>query len=152
MIQTSKRYRAYRITLLTIVIALVLQYVLGMFVNLYVQFPDSLPGGNAFAWVFTHSVLIQAHIYLGTLLLILPLITLGLSFTLRDVRRVLMSLAGFLLLFLSYAGGMLFMSNVQESAPSMWMAIGMIAALVVYGFEFYLTRLSAYKERVAIEA
>ncbi len=151
MIQTSKQYRVFRGTLLAIVIALVVQYVLGMFVNLYVPFPDSLPGGNAFGWVFTHSALIQVHIYLGTLLLVLPLIALGLSFALKDVRRVLMSLAGLLLIFLSYAGGMFFMINVQENAPSMWMAIGMIAALAVYGIEYYLTRPLAYAAKVAVE-
>lgn len=50
------------------------------------------------------------------------------------------------LLIVSYSDGMLFLSNVSDNAPSMWMAIGMMAALVVYGFEYYLTRPSAYKE------
>ena len=152
MIQSNKRFRAFRITLLIIVIALVLQYVLGMFVNLYVQFPDSLPGGNAFAWANTHSALIQIHIYLGTLLLVLPLITLGLSIALKDIWRVLMSLAGLLLIFFSYTGGILFLINVQENAPSMWMAVGMIGALVVYGFEYYLTRPTAYQKKLHVNA
>lgn len=146
MMYTTRRYRVFRFTLLTTIIALILQYVLGMFVNLYTQFPDTLPGGNAFAWSFTNSMIIQFHIYLGTLLLILPLIALGLSIGLKQRGSILVSVLGFFLILFTYTSGMLFLSNVQEDAPSLWMAIGMMGALAVYGYEYYLTRPTASQE------
>lgn len=138
-----KRYRVFRGTLLAILIALVLQYVLGMCINLAVTFP----GSNTSALASTQSALTQIHISLGTLLLILPLLTLGLGIALKQLWRVLMSLLGFLLIFLAFAGDAFYLSNFQTlSNPSFWMALGMMGALVVFGIEYYLTRPALYQK------
>lgn len=134
IMSTTKRYRVFRFTLLTTIIALIVQYVLGMVVNLSLQFPSPLSG------TFPPAMLIQVHVFLGTLLLLLPLINLGLSIALKRGRSILISLLGFFLIFSAYVGGMLFLGGVQENASSLLMASGMMAALVVYGWEHYLTR------------
>lgn len=140
MMYTSKRYRVFRFTLLTTIIALILQYVLGMVVNLSLQFPSPLSGA------LPPGILIQVHVSLGTLLLLLPLIDLGLSIALKRGRSILISLLGFFLIFCAYVGGILFLGGVQANASSLLMASGMMAALVVYGWEYYLTRPTASQE------
>lgn len=76
MRQTSARFTAFRITCLITLALLVIQYVLGMIANLEVQIPGNLPGSNAWGWVFGHSLIIQLHTYIGTLLLVLALVAL----------------------------------------------------------------------------
>src|ERR1700730_18632688 len=76
MSQTDTRFGAFRIAFLITLVLLVIQYVLGMISNLEVQLPGNLPGGNAWNWVWSHSLIIQLHIYIGTLLLVVALVSL----------------------------------------------------------------------------
>ena len=52
------------------------KYVLGMISNLEVQFPGNLPGGNAWGWVWSHSLIIQLRIFIGTLLVVVATLCL----------------------------------------------------------------------------
>ena len=81
MSQTYARFGAIRLAFLITLVLLVIEYVLGMISNLEVQFPGNLPGGNAWSWVWSHSLIIQLHIYIGTLLLVVALVALILSTT-----------------------------------------------------------------------
>lgn len=141
MIQTDLRFRIFRLTLLVTGILLILQYIFGMLVNLYVQFPSTLlPHGNAWGWAFTESVSIQIHVYLGTLLLIVALVSLLLSIRIRSIAAVAASIIGFAMTILAYLVGIWFLSYGQQSASSLWMALGFLGAVLAYGVGYGATR------------
>lgn len=92
--QTDARRRAFRITAFIILVLLVLQYILGMIANLEVP----LPSGNVLSWVFRNSIIIQLHIYLGTLLIVVALVALILSLVARHPVGIVAVVAGLALL------------------------------------------------------
>ncbi|GHO80975.1 hypothetical protein KSD_87460 [Ktedonobacter sp. SOSP1-85] len=61
-----------------------------MLANLEVQ----LPSGNVSSWVFGKSIIIQLHIYLGTLLIVVALVALILSFVARHPVGIIAAVAG----------------------------------------------------------
>jgi len=137
---TSRRYRALRGAVLVTLVLLILQYVLGMLAALYVAIPDSLPGGNAWAWTFAQAPVVQFHAYLGTLLVLVPLVAVGLSIAARSTPGLVTSGLGLALIVVAWLGGVTFLSAGQEAGASLWMALGFLGALIAFGLGYYLTR------------
>jgi hypothetical protein len=131
MRQTSARIGAFRLAFLVTLVLLVVQYVLGMISNLEVQFPGNLPGGNAWGWVWSNSLIIQLHIYIGTLLLVVALVALILSIVARTIVGVIAAAAGLVLIIFAWLSGAAFLAN-QQNTLSLWMALGFMGALVAY--------------------
>jgi hypothetical protein len=98
MSQTHARGRAFRLTVLITLVLLVLQYILGMIASLEVQ----LPSGNVLSWVFRNSIIIQLHIYLGTLLIVVALVALMLSLVARHPVGFVAAVAGLALLVFAW--------------------------------------------------
>jgi len=144
MSQTHARFRAFRIAFLITLVLLVIQYVLGMISNLEVQFPDNLPDGNAWSWVWSHSLIIQFHIYIGTLLLIVTLIALILSIVARNMAGIIAAVVGLALIIFAWLSGVAFLAS-QQNTLSLWMALGFIGAFVAYILGYYLSR-SLYRK------
>jgi hypothetical protein len=134
MSQTHARGRAFRITVLITLVLLVLQYILGMIANLEAQ----LPSGNALGWVFGHSIIIQLHIYNGTLLIVVALVALVLSIVARHLAGVIAAMAGLVLLILAWLSGVQFLSS-QDNSSSLLMALGFMGAFVAYLVGYYLS-------------
>ena len=128
---------AFRITFLVTLALLIIQYVLGMIANLEVQFPSDLPGGNAWAWAFQNSLVIQLHIYVGTLLVIVAVAAVILSLAARHVAGTVAAVAGLALIVLAWLNGAQFLANQQDSA-SLTMALAFIGACAAYflGYAF----------------
>jgi hypothetical protein len=130
----------FRATVLAILAVLALQFVAGMITNLYVEFPDSLPHGSAWAWAFARTSIIPVHVALGTLLLVLSLIAIELAWW-ADTRLGFASvLAGFLLIALAYLCGIWFLTYGQSNVSSLLMALGFMGAFVAYGAGLLVTR------------
>ena len=135
--KTSKLYRwAVVLTLL----ALVAEFVLGMYTALFVEFPDSLVQGNAWAFAFTGSPVIAAHIYLGTILILAGLITFALGIAEKQRGAILTSLLGLLLMLAAWLSGGAFLGNVQVNAYSFSMALTFLGSLLAYCAGLYFTR------------
>jgi hypothetical protein len=113
MNQTPARVAAFRITCLITLALLVIQYMLGMIANLEVQFPGNLPGGNAWAWVFEHSLIIQLHISIGTLLLVVALVALIVSIVARHPVGMIAAAAGLALIIFAWLSGAEFLASQQ---------------------------------------
>jgi len=139
MRQTYARFGAFRLAFLVTLGLLVVQYVLGMFSNLEVQFPGNLPGGNAWGWVWSHSLIIQLHIYIGTLLLVVALVALVLSSVARNIVGSIAAAAGLALIILAWLSGAAFLAS-QQNTLSLWMALGFMGALVAYILGYSLSR------------
>ena len=85
MSQTYARFGAIRLAFLITLVLLVIEYVFGMISNFEVQFPGNLPAGNAWGWVWSHSLIIQFPISTGPLLLVITLVALLVSMVARNI-------------------------------------------------------------------
>jgi hypothetical protein len=134
MSQTHARGRAFRSTVLITLVFLVLQYILGMIANLEVQ----LPNGNAWSWVFGHSLIIQLHIYLGTLLIVVALVALILSLVARHPVGIITTVAGLALLVFAWFSGAQFLAT-QQNDLSLRMALGFMGAFIAYLLGYFFS-------------
>ncbi len=112
------------------IVALGVQFILGMAVNLFVTFPDS--GGPGVMWEFArHQPLVMAHIMFGTILLIGAI-----AFVVGATRRQSktwkwVSWVGLLFILLAWVGGEEFITR-QQGIFSFSMAIAFILAILSY--------------------
>jgi hypothetical protein len=127
MRQTRARGSAFRITVLITLVLLVLQYLLGMIANLEV----SLPSGNAWGWALKHSLTIQLHIYLGTLLIVVAVVAVILSIVARHRVGIVASVVGLALLVFAWLSGAQFLAT-QHNDLSLRMALGFMGAFIAY--------------------
>lgn len=140
MKNTSRPLKLFRVQTVAILVALVLEFALGIYTALYVQFPDTLADGNAWSWSMQQSPIIAAHVLLGSLLLLLGLSILGFGFASRSRNAIIWSIAGFLLTGVAYLSGSAFLANVSLDNYSFSMALGFLGSLLAYFAAFYFTR------------
>ena len=140
MRNTSKNMRVFRSLTLATLGSIVLEFVLGMYTALFVEFPDTLINGNAWPWSMKESPIIIAHVMLGTLLLLLAVATVIFGVTSRSKPAIVWSVTGFALILLAYMSGSIFLANVAEDNYSFLMALGFMGALAAFGAAYYLTR------------
>ena len=140
MSQTHARGRAFRSTVLITLVLLVLQYIVGMMANLEVQ----LPSGNAVSWVFRNSILIQLHIYIGTLLIVVALVALVLSLVARHPVGIVAAVAGLALLVFAWLSGVQFLAT-QQNDLSLRMALGFMGAFIAYLLGYFFSRVPSQK-------
>ncbi len=136
MNQTKKRLNVLRGTFLVTLILLVIQYIFGMIVNLYVQFPN-FSDGNGWGWAVTHTFVVPIHIYLGTSLLVVALVGLGISIWIRRVPEIVAAILGLAMIVFAWISGAMFLANGQQSGVSLQMALGFIGAVLAYGVGCY---------------
>ena len=136
---TNARSR-FRLAMAAILLLLPLQFVAGMLANLYVAIPEPLPTGEGWTWSFAHSTVIPLHVLLGTLLLVLSLVTVEFGLWASARRAAVIAVGGFLCVATAYLSGMLFLTYGQSNLSSFLMALGFMGACVVYAVGFYVTR------------
>ena len=139
MKNASKNINLFRSLTLATLCSLLLEFILGMYTALFVEFPDILVNGNGWAWSMKASPVIMAHVMLGSLLVLLTLATVIFGFVSRSKPAAVWSVTGFLMTMVAYASGSIFLSNVAEDNYSFLMALGFMGALAAYGAAFYLT-------------
>src|SRR2546425_10939560 len=113
---------------------LILQFLIGMFANLFVTFSTSTDP-NPLAVIFTAgSPALMLHVLIAVILLILALLVLvSASFTHR--RRLVATVsAGFASIALAFFTGIAFVySGYQNDSLSYLMAVGFLFGLIIYG-------------------
>ena len=140
MVDSTKFLQAFRTTSLLTLAALVLEFILGMYAALFVEFPASLVDGQAWGWSMKESPMIIAHMSVGTLLLVLALLALLLGFISHSKAAISWSAAGLILITAAYLSGSIFLTKVTENTYSFTMALGFLGSLLSYGAAFYFTR------------
>jgi hypothetical protein len=126
----SPRVRALRGALWLNLALLVVVFLLGMTVNLYIAFPANLKiDAMQFA---AHTPSIQWHMIVASLILLVGLAALALSLLERHIGAIGATLAGLALAVVAYGGGMMFLTNGYHESASMMMAVGFIGAFVSY--------------------
>lgn len=130
----SVRVRAQRAAFHTAVATLVIVFVLGMAVNLWLAFPSNLPPQLAM-----NMPLVQFHMVAATLTLLAGIVALVLSLVERHVWGSVTALVGVALTAMAYGAGMAFLNTGYHENASMVMAVGFIGALLAYGLGAFLT-------------
>jgi hypothetical protein len=131
--QTVDRARIQIRGLLLPDILLVIQFLLGMYINLYVTFPSS---GPADAWKFAwRTVPVAAHIILGTLILLATIHTLVQSAIRKNRHMVKFGSIGVAAMVLSVLAGETFITSQNELA-SYLMSLGFLAGLLALNIGF----------------
>jgi uncharacterized membrane protein len=143
MKNTSKNLNVFRALTLATLGSLVLEFVLGIYNALFVQFPDTLVDGNGWAWSMKSSPVILAHVILGSLLVLLTVATVIFGFASRSKPAIVWSVAGLVLTILAYMSGSVFLADISQDNYSFLMALGFMGSLLSYAVAFYLTRLPA---------
>ena len=139
MNHTSKSLNAFRTLTLFTLGALLIEFILGMYTALFVEFPDTLTDGNAWAWS-QGSLVVQAHVLVGTLLVLLVLATVVLGFVARNRNAIISAIAGLVLVAVAYVSGSIFLANIANDNYSFYMALGFVGSVVAYFAAFYFTR------------
>ena len=115
-------------------VSLAIQFLFGMYINLYVKFPTS---GPADAWRFAwHTWPVAVHIILGTVILLFSLNTLVRAIRLKDRHWITFIGLGVAAMLLSVIGGERFITTQNELA-SYLMAFGFLAGLLALNWGLY---------------
>ncbi len=142
------RNQQLRINFLAALVMLIIQFLLGMAVNLFVKIPTDHPGSNppeyfsgvaqSVTWAILHGhVLLVLHAVFGLVLVVAALATLVSSIQTRRRGIVLSSSLGFIgILGAGFNGGSFL--NYHEDFSSMIMATGFAIAVVAYSAGLYL--------------
>ena len=127
--------RSLMVTARAMMPLLILQFLLGMFATLFVNFPSSSGSSNPLIQIFASgSLIVAAHVIIAVLLLVLSILLLTFSAFTR--RRVTVALSATGLIFMGvafYAGIAFAFSGYSNNALSYLMAVGFIISFVVYG-------------------
>ena len=117
---------------------LIIQYLFGMFVNLFVQFPDTQKEGVLWEFAKNQWPLV-IHMIIGGLMVIG-----GIVFLIRTIRRkekqlIIAASVGLAAILIAAFAGAQFVST-QADGYSYTMAVAFIIAVVSYGWVLYLTK------------
>ena len=134
----SKSQNSLRIYAFVIIGLLVIQYVLGMVTNMFVQFPDTSDVGQL--WEFTRSQPPSGtHMWVGVLLVLSAIIFVIQSTIKKNRNWIVSSLVGLVAIMTAFYGGVMFVSS-QVDVYSMVMALAFIVAFLAYGWGLYADR------------
>ena len=120
------------------IIALILQYLLGIASNLFTQFPDTKDAGRLWLYAWSQTSL-ALHIILGLLLLFGSIILIIRALIKRDFIWIIASVVGFLAIIGSVIAGAIFITS-QSNVYSFAMSVGFIVALLSYFLGVYKSK------------
>lgn len=117
------------------VIGLIIQYLLGMYTNMFVNFPES--GTERQMWEFARSqTVLVVHILLGIFLLLNSIWMIIRAFRAKAKVWKIPAVIGFLTIFLAAFGGTKFVPT-QNDNYSFLMAVAFLVALIAYFWGLY---------------
>ncbi len=116
---------------------LVVEFILGMMVNLYVEFPDA---NQENAWhLMNSSVPVFVHVLFGSLLVLVAIAHLISAIASRKIPLIVFSFLGSLGVIFAAISGSSFMEN-PTNLNSFLMSLGFVLALLSYMFVLYLCK------------
>jgi heme A synthase len=120
------------------IVMLVIQYILGMITNLFVEFPKSDQEGKL--WEFAWSQIPEAfHIILGLLMFVSAVVFLIRAFSKRDKIWIIGSGIGLIAILMAIIGGVIFIPS-QVDSYSLIMALSFIVSFLAYSWGLYASK------------
>ncbi|MDH2900164.1 MAG: hypothetical protein PXY39_04260 [archaeon] len=143
--QVNNRLPAVRISVGVILSLLVLQFLMGMWLNLFATFPTistSFGMMGIMGSIMAGGMgLLIAHMMSGFLLVFASVAVLAFSAYSGRTDVVLLGIAGLALIVLAGISGLIFMfSGFQNNLYSYLMAVGFIFAFLVYSLGLFISR------------
>ncbi|MDE1871333.1 MAG: hypothetical protein KGI06_03775 [Candidatus Micrarchaeota archaeon] len=140
----SKWRARIRRAALGILVFLVIQFVLGMTMNLFTSFPtypgNAVQPADYVPLLAGHPILL-AHYVIGILVFIGSIAVVGMSFASKDRKLSAISAIGFLGMLIAFASGIQFLVTAfTNDIYSYTMSLGFIVAVVAYFAMFYFTK------------
>lgn len=127
--------KPFKVHAIGMVILLTIQYILGMYTNLFVSFPDRANEGELweFAW---HQMSLASHIIVGIALLLGAIVLLVRSLREHNTNWIISSTIAMIAILTAGGGGALFISK-QSDGYSFLMAASFLVALLAYFWGMY---------------
>ncbi len=130
----DSRYRYTYLGLAFMIVLLFIQFILGIFINLYVTFPPLNSISQVGPEVFpSNYITVMFHMMLGFLILIVSLIMILMSFRIGSAKLLLSSITSSIFVIIAGISGILFLFN-EFNRYSFLMGISFI---IVIMSEFY---------------
>ncbi len=141
----SNQFKSLRITVVILLVLLTIQYELGMDVNVSPNLPKLSPFGFSTAKISDalHQAgpVALAHAGLGSLLILLSILTAILAVGSKIRRVQIFGVLGFLSITFAATGGVLFtLSGFQQDNYSVMMASNFLLAFIFYFLEIYFLK------------
>lgn len=126
---------------------LVIQFVIGMTLDIFIKLPNSHPGTtgsflsrslHGYAWAITNGggVALTIHVAIATILVLGSIATLGFSIAAKRKAWIIASSFGLVGVWLAFLNGLEFI-NTNVDKHSMAMAMAFMIAFVAYGVGVY---------------
>ncbi|HEV3245378.1 MAG TPA: hypothetical protein VG102_03395 [Candidatus Paceibacterota bacterium] len=131
----QNRSRSLRINGVFLVAALVLEYLLGMYVNLFVSFPENAVDGQLWGFAWSQAPL-AAHIILAILILLGAIVLLVRSILRKDKRWGIASSIGLAAVLLAGLSGAAFIPT-QTDLYSYSMSLMFLLAVLSYSWAIF---------------
>ena len=140
----NNRLQAVRISVGVILGLLILQFLMGMWLNLFATFPTISTSSGMIGIMSSIMVggmgLLMTHMMMGFLILFASVAVLALSSYSGRTDVVLLGIAGLALIALAGISGLSFMfSGFQNDLYSYLMAVGFIFAFLVYSVDLFIS-------------
>jgi hypothetical protein len=140
--QQARRLATLRAASLGALVMLVVQFGLGIGVNLYVSLPAAGSGGRKLSQAFSSGPLLVLHVVLGLLLIVAAISLLVRAIVARHVPVIVASAIGLLAIVFAATQGFSFVHD-STNAASMAMATATGIAMLCYAVSLYLVRPSS---------
>ncbi|MHB1909372.1 MAG: hypothetical protein ACYCQJ_10960 [Nitrososphaerales archaeon] len=143
--QPNNRLGPLKPVLGLILLDLAIQFVLGMYLNLFGIFPSQISSGGMMSAMMGGSMptmsALMVHMLNGYVLGVLSLVVLGFSVYTKKMRLIVISIVGIAFISLAGISGLAFMfSAFSDNLLSFTMALGFIGGFAAYFFEVYSLR------------
>lgn len=123
---------APHVNALALIFLLGAQFLLGIYTNLFVEFPTGILG-----WIVIHSSLIASlHLYMASVLTLLSIYLLCVSIIQKSAEWIAVSIGGIAGMLIAAFNGVAF-AGTQNDVNSFFMAVGFIFAMLCYGVGLY---------------
>jgi hypothetical protein len=130
--------RSLRISGMLLAGALVVQYALGMYVNLFVSFPESAADGQLWEFAWSQKPL-AAHIILAILILLGAIVALVRAALYRNKKWVIANSIGLVAILAAGASGASFIPS-QVDLYSYAMSLAFLIAILAYAWGLFSSR------------
>jgi hypothetical protein len=132
---TPQQTRSLRTQGIFLIAALVLQYALGMYVNLFVPFPDNATAGQLWEFAWAQKPL-AAHILLAIIILLGAIALLVRAVLYKNKKWIVASSVGLLAILAAGASGAQFIPS-QTDLYSYSMALAFLIAILAYAWGLF---------------
>jgi len=143
---TSKNYKLIRKGIPFMLALLLIQFVVGMYLNFYVELPKIHPGTSdsyapSIPWTLAgHAgIALAIHVVVWIFLTLGSIALLVRSILCRHKPLITGTALGLLFILMAGSGGLSFLNRGGADRESFMMALGFILALISYAVTFYKT-------------